>query len=309
MKNLMLTTALVAATSMGVAHAQTATTETGAATAEAGMNVPAFLVSDFTGKSLYTLDTDETRALAETRQSGDLTAQQRTSMRWESNETFASGRDSWNDVGNIDDVVLTQDGELRGVIIDVGGFLGLGARSVMVDLDDLYFVTDDSNPEDIDDFFVVATMSQEALENLPEWDAEQLSTGFTQRSYGDDANATAMDGNTAVGTEGVSQGTDTAMDGYAPMPAAEMTAERVLGADVYDAQGENIANVDDLVLGEDGAITHAVMDVGGFLGLGSYTVAIDIDDVDVMWNPEDDSVRARVSMTQEQLENLPEYEG
>ena len=205
--------------------------------------------------------------------------------------------------------MLTQDGELRGVIIDVGGFLGLGARSVMVDLDDLYFVTDDSNPEDIDDFFVVATMSQEALENLPEWDAEQLSTGFTQRSYGDDANATAMDGNTAVGTEGVSHGTDTAMDGYAPMPAAEMTAERVLGADVYDAQGENIANVDDLVLGEDGAITHAVMDVGGFLGLGSYTVAIDIDDVDVMWNPEDDSVRARVSMTQEQLENLPEYEG
>ncbi|MBQ1203600.1 MAG: PRC-barrel domain-containing protein [Loktanella sp.] len=308
MKNLMLTTALVAATSFGVANAQTAATENGAEMTQAGAVVPAFLVSDFTGKNLYTLDTDTTRTLNETRMSDGVSPQDRARMRWESDEAFVASRDAWDNVGNIDDVVLTQDGELRGVIIDVGGFLGLGARSVMIDLDDLYFVTDETNPEDMDDFFVVATMTQEQLENLPEWDPETLNTGFQQRGY-DSAAAPATNTGAGMDDTAAMNNTNDAFEGYAPIPAAEMTAERVLGADVYGAEGENIANIDDLVLDADGAITHAVMDVGGFLGLGSYTIALEIDDVDVMWNPEDESVRARVSMTQEQLEAMPEYEG
>jgi hypothetical protein len=306
MKNLMLTTALVAATSMGVAHAQTAEMNDGADMNAAAVMVPAFLVSDFTGKNLYTLDTDATRTLADTRATGDLTTQERVRMRWESSDTFAASRDAWDNIGNIDDVVLTQDGELRGVIVDVGGFLGLGARSVMVDLDDLYFVTDETNPEDIDDFFVVATMTQEQLENLPEWDADMLNTGFAQREY----NGAANTGAGMTDTAGTAMGTDgSVFEGYAPIPAEEMTADRVLGANVYGPEEDNIATIDDLVLGADGEITHAVMDVGGFLGLGSYTVALEIEQVDVMWNAEDDSVRARVNMTQEQLEALPEYEG
>lgn len=98
------------------------------------------------------------------------------------------------------------------------------------------------------------------------------------------------------------------------MPAAdpaggERSADRLMGADVYDAQGENIANVDDVLFDNDHAISQIVMDVGGFLGLGSHTVALDLADIDIMWSDEDGNVRVQVSMTQEQLEELPEYEG
>ncbi|MFN3662921.1 PRC-barrel domain-containing protein [Yoonia sp.] len=312
MKTLMLTTALVAATSMG-AFAQTEATAPGAEaemTQTAGATVPAFLASNFTGMSLYTLDTDETRTLNEARMAQDRNVQERNRMRWDSGATFAGARDSWENVGNIDDVILSQDGELRGVLLDVGGFLGIGARTVMVDLDDLYFVADDTTPEDLNDFFVVATMSRDQLETLPEWDENQLTAGFAERSYNDAGVQTG----TAVGTDQAGQpgmqadGTDQLV-GYEPMTTEQLTAERVLGANVYDTAGDNIATVDDLVMGADGEITHAVMDVGGFLGLGSYTVALDVSELDILWSEDNQDVRVQVSMTQEQLETLPEYEG
>lgn len=294
MKKLMLTTALVAATATGAfAQTETATPETDMA--QTGANVPAFLVSTFTGKNLFTLDTDEIRTLDEAGLTDD-------SVRWNSDETFAASRDAWDDVGNIDDVVLTKDGELRGVLLDIGGFLGIGARSVMVDMDELYFVADETTAEDLSDFSVVATLTREELENLPEWDGELLTTGFAAS----DANMTAeapMDQTAAA------IGGDDALEGYEPIPTAELTAERVLGANVYGMEGEDIATVDDLILDADGQITQAVMDVGGFIGVGTYTVALDIADIDVMWNAESEDVRAQVSMTQEELEALPEYEG
>lgn len=328
MKNLMLTTAIVAVTSMG-AYAQTADTTMGGETAAQGTQgqfVPAFLSSDFTGKNLYTLDNEQTRTLQQDRASDDRSAWDRTSMRWESSDTFTSERDAWNDVGNIEDIVMTQDGEVRGILIDVGGFLGLGARTVMVDISDLYFVADDTAPEDLSDFFVVASMSQEQLEALPEWEDDQLDIGFEARGYdqaagghdmgmldGDDSmtqdGTMAQDG-TGMSTQPATPGADQAtMDGYTEMDEQDRTAENLLGANVYGAEGDNIATVDDVVIGDDGTMTHVIMDVGGFLGLASHTIALELADVDIMWNDQDGDVRVSVPMTQEQLESVPEYQG
>ncbi len=321
MNKLMLTTAIVAVTSMG-AVAQT--TDTGEA--QTSGNVPAFLVTDFTGKDLYTLDTEEVRTLSEQRgQAGRTTG-------WDSSDVFTSERDAWDNVGNIDDMIVTMDGDIRGIIIDVGGFLGIGARSVMVDINDLYFVSENGAAEDIDDFFVVASMTQEQLEALPEWSEDQLRTGFEQRGY-DSAQAepgatmgaghtTAMDPQSdsaqmetqdgMQGDDGMATQADARTEvpaGYEVLSAEERTADRLLGADVYGREGDSIATVDDLVLGDDGSVTHAVMDVGGFLGMGEHTVALEIDDIDILWNDEDGNVRVQLPMTQEEMESLPEYQG
>lgn len=315
MNKFMLTTAIVAVTSMG-AVAQTTESDV----TQSSENVPAFLATDFTGKSLYTLATDETRALTEGEMTQDQGTWERTSARWGSSDVFVSGRESWENVGNIDDIIMTMDGEIRGILIDVGGFLGIGARSVMVDIQDLYFVNDEANPEDINDFFIVATMTEEQLEALPEWSEEHLTMGFEHRGY-QDANVGAgaapeHDDGVAVQTDGTS---DTDMqtqadartevpDGYQVMGAEERTADRLLGANVFGREGDNIATVDDLVLGDTGAVTHAIIDVGGFLGMGEHTVALEIDDIDVLWNDADGNVRVQLPMTQEELESLPEYE-
>ncbi|MGY6695075.1 MAG: PRC-barrel domain-containing protein [Roseinatronobacter sp.] len=327
MKKMMMTTALVAVTSMG-AYAQTAATDQAAdpqVTADAGMaqngmTVPAFLVSDFTSMNLYTLDTEATRALSDQRMAEDQSAWDRTRMRWESSETFSATRDQWENVGNIDDVVLSQDGQVRGVLIDVGGFLGIGARTVLVDIEDLYFVVDDANPEDIDDFFVVATMTEEQLEALPEWNEDQLQAGFAARDMSavqsepgasmghDETSSAATTGTEAMDVDAETRTADVP-EGYRPMSAEEQTADRLMGADVFGREGEEIATVDDFVIGDTGEITHVIMDVGGFLGMASHTVAIETDDLDILWNDADGDVRVQVTMTQEEMESLPEYEG
>lgn len=327
MRKLMLTTAIVAATSVG-AIAQTATqTDSVTAAPPAAMTVasvvPAFRASDLTGSTLYTLDTEETRALSTLRDDASVAARDRVALNWESGATFAANRDAWESVGAISDIILTQDGAVRGVLIDVGGFLGLGARSVMIDIDDLYFVADDETVEDINDFMVVAAMTREEFQALPEYDDTILAAGFQPREVPSDSpmqdEGAASDPVTAPVPDMASTDTaaDTAADmtaevgpgNYQVLPPDERTADRLMGADVYDIDGENIATVSDLVMADTGEVTHAVIDVGGVLGIGTYTVALELDTLDILWSDENDDVRVELPMTREQLGSLPEYQG
>lgn len=331
MKKLMLTTALSSVVAFG-AVAQTQMTETapnGAATA----NVPAFLVSDLTGKTLYTLDSEDTRALSASGEAGmDANTRANESLRWTSSDAFISGRDNWENIGSIGDVVMTQDGEVRGVILDVGGFLGFGTHTVMVATDDLYFVTEPDSDGSADDFSVMITMSQDQLENLPEWNPDQLRMGFEMSTnyrqdtgYQQDTGLTegandAMAGmqadpmadSTAPAAQADAMGaTDTGVFGgdYAMLDGEERTADRLIGANVHDASGDDIGSVSDVVLDGDQRVSGLLVDVGGFLGIGSHTVNLPIDQAQIGWSETSDDVRVQVSMTAEQLEAMPEYEG
>lgn len=53
-------------------------------------------------------------------------------------------------------------------------------------------------------------------------------------------------------------------------------ASKLMNQDVYNDKGEKIGKVDDLVLSPDGTLSTAVVNVGGFLGLGKHLVAIPV---------------------------------
>lgn len=367
MKKLMMTTAIVAVTSFG-AIAQTAAPAPEAQTqgqVTQGQMVPAFLASDFTGMDLYAFDHDAARDLnagggivgdttdgstdaqpgiapdASAARTGVPGSQDR-SARWTSSEAFITERDAWNNIGNISDVVMTQDGDIRGVIVDIGGFLGMFAHTVMIDLDNLYFVADEGaaagmtgGDGGVRDFFVVASMSREQLEALPEWDDAHLTAGFEPRFQNMDQQpapaeqqaemmtpghadttlqsdqAGAGDATAdATGQQPAAGGTDFAAEGYTELPVTdERTAETLTGANVYDAAEDNIGTVTDLVLDGDASISHILVDVGGFLGMGSHTVALPVEDVSIMWNDQNDDVLVHVQTTREQLEAMPEHQG
>ena len=55
--------------------------------------------------------------------------------------TTVSGANNEN-VGEIGDVVLSTDGKVDSIIVDVGGFLGIGEKEVAVGTDNLAFMTD-----------------------------------------------------------------------------------------------------------------------------------------------------------------------
>jgi hypothetical protein len=51
-------------------------------------------------------------------------------------------------------------------------------------------------------------------------------------------------------------------------------SSRIVGATVYNDRDERIGTVDDLIIGQDGRISEAVLSVGGFLGIGAKLVAV-----------------------------------
>ena len=80
--------------------------------------------------------------------------------------TLAAGTVAeWDDIGEIGDLIIGVDGTLEAVIVDVGGFLGLGEREVAISWDALRGVREDDDP---DEWFLGVTASAEAMENAPE---------------------------------------------------------------------------------------------------------------------------------------------
>lgn len=74
---------------------------------------------------------------------------------------------NWNDVGEISDLVISQDGQVQAVLTDIGGFLGLGERTVAVAMDQLRVIRDGDSENE---YFIVFTADRAALENAPEFE-------------------------------------------------------------------------------------------------------------------------------------------
>lgn len=76
--------------------------------------------------------------------------------------------DGWVEVGRINDLVIAPTGEVRGYLADIGGFLGLGVRQVVLEHDQLQLREIAGSRQ-----FVTAA-SRAELEALPGLDASVL---------------------------------------------------------------------------------------------------------------------------------------
>jgi len=92
-----------------------------------------------------------------------------------------------------------------------------------------------------------------------------------------------------------------------PMAAEELTAENIIGSTVYGNNEENVGEVGDLVMSQDGQIDAVIIDVGGFLGIGEKEVAIGMDNLEFMTD-ENGNRYLYTPFTQEQLEAQPAYD-
>lgn len=81
-------------------------------------------------------------------------------------------------------------------------------------------------------------------------------------------------------------------------------ASDIIGKKALSTNGETVGSIDDLLITADGRVQAAVVDVGGFLGMGQHTVAIDWKALRV--SPSND--RVTISMTKEELKAAPEYD-
>ncbi len=98
-----------------------------------------------------------------------------------------------------------------------------------------------------------------------------------------------------------------ALGAFAPaQSASDWRSSKVVGLNVYNAKNEKIGDINDLIIGSNGSITHAVVGVGGFLGMGEKNVAIPFSSVK-MSRDKDGKPTAMVDSTKEVLQSAPAY--
>ena len=75
------------------------------------------------------------------------------------------------EIGSIGDIVLSEDGAVQAVIIDFGGFLGIGTKPVAVDFDNLSFLRDENGG-----LLLRTSLTSEQLEAAPEYNEEAYTS-------------------------------------------------------------------------------------------------------------------------------------
>ncbi len=406
MKHLLMTTALIA---VGAAAPALADTSMSGSNAEANSNAAhsAYMsqraegqirASDFLGMTVY--------AAAE---SGETTE-------------VEGAQENWEDIGEINDVIMSRDGQIQAVLVDIGGFLGMGERQVAVTLDKLNFVSEGAT-ENAEDFYLVLNADPATLEDAPEFQTN-VNASADAGSMGDqseqdrDTAAADTDGMTnaddenydtaaesveenaeeagedvaqaaneagqemseageemeqtaenagqemsegaeelertaenagqemsegaeevertaenagqemSEGAEDVERTAENAVDaenrndnmtaetdqGAEPNPMGTpigddyLTAENLDGARVYDSNDEWVGEISELIVAGDGEITEAIVDVGGFLGIGEKPVALKISELQILRQDDGEEVRIYTEMAEADLEAMPRFE-
>lgn len=80
-------------------------------------------------------------------------------------------------------------------------------------------------------------------------------------------------------------------------------ASELAGADVENTKGEEVGSIDDLIVDREDVL-FAILEVGGFLGIGGFLVAVPYDSLDIN---EDGSRIVLAEGSKEDLEKLPEF--
>ena len=92
-----------------------------------------------------------------------------------------------------------------------------------------------------------------------------------------------------------------------PVAGDQISAETLIGARIQNPDGSNIAEVQDVLMSDAGAVENIVAQFGGFLGFGSNKVLLTMDEIEVLQDESGNFV-VQTSLTPEALEGRPEYQ-
>jgi len=187
----------------------------------------------------------------------------------------------WESVARVTDLVIGSDGAVRGVLIEIGGFLGIGARRIMVALPALTLV----ERAGTDAVFLVLNATHGQLEAAPAF--------------------VPYMGEVGVGEPVGRVGSVAAVEGFGRVETAAITVDDLRRAEVYDRHHVRVAGIQDVELTSDGQMIAALIDVGGFLGrLGARTVAIPIEQLVIHRSTDLTQIRVYLDITEEELLSL-----
>ncbi|OHV85522.1 PRC-barrel domain-containing protein [Ensifer sp. LCM 4579] len=111
--------------------------------------------------------------------------------------------------------------------------------------------------------------------------------------------AAATDTTTATADAGAGYLTEQAED--------QISANSYIGQTVYNANDENVGEINDLIIEKDGGIEAAVIGVGGFLGIGEKNVAVPFANIEANMQEDGLTLKLMTTETADSLKAAPEF--
>lgn len=221
--------------------------------------------------------------------------------------------ENMENIGQITEIVLSSDGQVRGLVIGVGGFLGMGEQDVAVSMDQIMFSTD---ADDQSRMYIVVNSGVDSMLDAPAYDRTWMrGEGMHgNQMQGERARGDRMQSDRAQGTAQSGQeraafaAPDMQRDGYNRVELTEISTEMLMGKSVYDVNDRDVGSITDMLLDDQGAISNIIIDFGGFLGIGSSQAAIGYNELTILTTEGNRDVRIYVDATREQIEGLPQYQ-
>ena len=134
---------------------------------------------------------------------------------------YNSTGDDAESIGDVNDFVLDQNGEIGAVVVGVGGFLGIGQKNVAINWEDLELAQDAEGNNRL-----VANMTREQLENAAEFNREEWLASESANAEGE-------------------------MAGDAMAPAGDMTAEEPADSMAAEEPADSMAAEEPAAEGEE----------------------------------------------------------
>lgn len=181
-----------------------------------------------------------------------------------------------NDLGKIDDLVLSHNEKVTYAIVSAGGLLGIGDKLIAVPLNDLKINEQDEK--------IVVNLSEDQLKSIPEFKYEYVG----DRNYQTDNRPADSSGNSKYSATNID---------------FDINAKELFDIAVLDQNGNELGGIEDFVLDNNDKVTYAIVSVGGVLGIGDKLVAVPFQSLRM----NETKNKMMLNVTQKQLKQASEF--
>jgi sporulation protein YlmC with PRC-barrel domain len=195
-------------------------------------------------------------------------------------------------VGEIESVIVDTKGKVTSVVLDVSGWLE-SEKLISVPWRDLKSDADGK---------IHTSITKETA---------QAAAGY---KYETDANRGKVlnESGQVYATDGTQEPTtaQTTAAADASRPAAlnadgSINASKVVGVNIVNHANDTVGEISEVLLDESGKVSGVVVDVGGFLGIGTHPVKLAWNQIKMV--NQDGKLQAVVNMDKNALKQMPEY--
>jgi sporulation protein YlmC with PRC-barrel domain len=202
-----------------------------------------------------------------------------------------------DNLGEVDDVLRSATpGQDMRLVVQVGG-IGAEEKLVAVPFDEVQINADG------DELYTSRTHDQLAAAPALQVDRRTTGTATPAQRSAAEANRDAADRGAAPQTGGAASTQQRSAASMADQGLADL-----VGAEVIGSGGDQIGEIDDIVISMAGADSvRAVIQAGGIAGIGEKRVALPLGQVSIEHSA-DGEPTVRVTMDGDSIQRLPEYE-